>query len=124
MALLLDYPVKTVRLKPNRLRFCVVIESEKGFIPKATQHRSLANLTTYPLVMAEDLRDGESELLTPEEQMTRIRSHFKRGMHGLTLAHLKPVPVKPVTHVFTHERTITFVIATIVKDKDLALFPR
>ncbi len=122
---LLDYPVKTKKAKPKPVAlFAVVIESEKGFLfQKRPSTGLLANLTTYPLVMAEDLQDGESELLTPEEQMTRIEAYFKEA-YGLTLAHLKPVPVKPVTHVFTHLKwTITLLSATIAKDSDLAFFP-
>lgn len=122
---LLDYPVKTKKAKQKPVAmFAVVIRSQKGLLfQKRPSTGLLANLSTYPLVAAEDLQVTDDELLTPEEQLARIEAYFKEAF-ALELQQLHESGLKPVVHVFTHLKwTITLLEAQLAADADLAFFP-
>lgn len=121
---LLAYPVKTKKQKPKPVELdALVIQSAKGvLLQRRPSTGLLANLSTYPLVTLSEIQPDDT-VISPEETLTRIEAHFQAA-YNLTLTYLRPIPVKPVTHTFTHLKwTIHLLVATLPADSDLSFFP-
>ncbi|WP_416353246.1 A/G-specific adenine glycosylase [Agrilactobacillus fermenti] len=118
----LERPVKTKKIKKKREQYlALVIHDEQGrvLLQERPAKGVLSGLYTYPLINEANLLSESQKVITS----TQIAAFFK-AQYELTLQQVQLLPVKPVTHIFTHLHwQLTLYTASIDANANLAYFP-
>lgn len=118
----LAYPVKTKKPRPVPVDYVAVMAKVPTGEWLMTQRPStgmLANLWTVPLVKVDDLDLADDA--TEDDVLVAVSTYFKRD-YQLNLVG-KELPLKPVSHTFTHQKWTIQLLAGQVEEADLAYFP-
>lgn len=116
----LEYPVRTKKPRPQPIDYVAVV-TKMGPDWLMTQRSSkgmLANLWTVPLIKLADLDLADD--YTATELIDATVSYFKRE-YQLNLT-AEALPVRPVTHTFTHQKWTIQLLQGQVASADLAFF--
>lgn len=115
----LSYPVKTKKIKKKKVQLvALVIQDENGayLVQQRPKTGLLAGLVTFPLV---DLQALDETLSLAQG----LQAYFDQ-QYALTLRHIQPLDVQPVTHIFTHLHwTVQLVAAQLPPAAVLDYFP-
>ncbi|MFC6181791.1 A/G-specific adenine glycosylase [Lactiplantibacillus daowaiensis] len=117
----LAYPVKTKKPRPVPVDYVAVMAQvdDQWLMMQRPSNGMLANLWTVPFIKVADLALDES--YTDAELTAAVNAYFKQE-YQLTLTS-QCLPVKPVTHTFTHQKWTLRLLAGQVTTPDLAFFP-
>lgn len=115
----LDYPVRTRKAKPKAYAyFALAIHSPAGWLLQQRPASGLlARMWTFPLIDRQTLSKQ-----TEKAQMKELQQNFADQVQFAI--HLQKPALKPVSHVFTHQRwQVRLLVAELETTPDLALFP-
>ncbi|ETY73006.1 A/G-specific adenine glycosylase [Lactiplantibacillus fabifermentans] len=118
----LDYPVKTKKPRPKPVAYVAVLAkmADQWLMTQRPSTGMLANLWTVPLLRLEDLPLEDWTIATPLEIEAAVSAYFKQEYQlELTAASL---PVRPVTHTFTHQKWTIQLLQGTLEPGDLAFF--
>ncbi|AVK63923.1 A/G-specific adenine glycosylase [Lactobacillus sp. CBA3606] len=116
----LDYPVKTKKPRPQPVAYVAVVvkQADQWLMTQRPSQGMLANLWTVPLIKVTDL--ALADAYTPADLITAVQLYFQQEYQLKVV--VAPLPVRPVTHTFTHQKWTIQLLAGTTESTDLAYF--
>lgn len=116
----LAYPVKTKKPRPKPVAYVAVLAkmADQWLMVQRPSTGMLANLWTVPLIPTADLELDDDA--TDTDLITAIKAYFKREYQLTLTAQL--LPVRPVSHTFTHQKWTIQLVSGTVEPSELAFF--